>query len=78
MPILDQYRRDTRPEWVQDYHAALAEKARAEALARVMAAVKAAQAVVDAEHRRNDLNLCDVQSYLEYAADAVQSEAENE
>ena len=77
MPVLDEYRRDTRSEWTQDYHAALAEKARAEALARVMAAVKAAQAVADAEHGRAG-NLCDVQSYLEYAADAVQSEAENE
>lgn len=49
---------------------------RQQAIARVLAAIKAAQDAVAAEHRRHGLNLCDVADYLTYAAEAAESEVE--
>lgn len=73
MPTLDEHRRDTRPDWVIDYWAAKEQEDRTAALERCRLAVATARAVIDAEHKRNGLNLVDVQDYLDYAREAVQS-----
>lgn len=45
-------------------------------LARVKRAIERTQRIVNAVHRTSWLNLCDVQTYLQYAVEAVESEAE--
>lgn len=77
MPTLDEYRKDTREDWVIDFWDTREQQERNSALERVTKAIKAAQDAVAAEHRRNGLNLIDVADYLTAAMGCVESEKDD-